>query len=159
VSEAAGFLVDTSILSVFAPDRPPVSEDMAVWMTAQGEAERLYVSVVTVSEIQRGLRKLHRAGGTARAKALAEWLRELIDLYGDRLLPIDAATAQLAGEIEEQANAGGINPGFADVLIAATAQAHGLELLTANIKHFRPLGIPCFNPIEGLPEADWTSSP
>ncbi|ABD05287.1 PilT protein-like [Rhodopseudomonas palustris HaA2] len=121
-------------------------------MIAQGEAERLHLSVVTVAEIERGLRKLARAGGTARAQALSEWLRELIDLYGDRLLPIDAATARIAGEIEDQAIANGAHPGFADVLIAATARAHALDLLTANIKHFRPLGISCFNPVDGLPD-------
>lgn len=152
MSEASGFLVDTSIVSAFAPGRTAVAEETAKWLLAQGEAERLHLSVITIAEIERGLRKLARAGGTARVKALSEWLRELIDLYGDRLLPIDAATARLAGEIEDHAIANSVHPGFADVLIAATAQAHALDLLTANIKHFRPLGIRCFNPIDGLPD-------
>lgn len=152
MSDHLGFLVDTSILSAFAPGRPAIAEKMAAWMAAQGEAERLFVSVVTVAEIERGWRKLHRAGGTARARMFSEWLHQLIDLYGDRLLAIDAAIARIAGEMEDRAMASGVHPGFADVLIAATAQAHRLTLLTANVRHFLPLGIGCFNPIDELPE-------
>ncbi|WP_322514806.1 type II toxin-antitoxin system VapC family toxin [Rhodopseudomonas palustris] len=152
MSDPSGFLVDTSIVSAFAPGRPAVAEQTARWMIAQGEAERLHLSVITVAEIERGCRKLARAGGTARAQALSAWLRELIDLYGDRLLPIDAATARIAGAIEDQAIANGVHPGFADVLIAATARAHALSVLTANISHFRPLGVSCFNPVDGLPD-------
>ena len=85
---------------------------------------------------------------------LSEWLHQLIDLYGDRLLAIDAAIARIAGEMEDRAMASGVHPGFADVLIAATAQAHRLTLLTANVRHFLPLGIGCFNPIDELPEMD-----
>ena len=152
MSEDLGFLIDTSVLSAFAPGRPAIAEQMTTWMAAQGKAGRLYLSVITVAEIERGWRKLHRVGGTARAKVLSEWLRELIDLYGDRLLAIDAETARIAGEIEDRAIASGVHPGFADVLIAATAQAHRLTLLTANVRHFQPLGMTCFNPIEGLPD-------
>jgi toxin FitB len=146
-----GYLVDTSSLSMFAPGRPAVPENITSWMTAQGNAGRLYLSVITVAEIEKGLRKLNRAGGTARSKALADWLQHLTDIYDDRLLPIDPATARIAGQIEDQAIAVGVNPGFADVLIAATARSHRLLLLTANVRHFRALGVDCVDPSEELP--------
>ena len=153
MSDAVEYLVDTSTLSVFAPGRPRVSGETTDWMKSRGDAGLLRLSVITVAEIERGIRSLHRRGGTERAKALAVWLTELVDSYGDRLLSIDAATARIAGEIEDRAMAGGVNPGFADVLIAATAQTHGLELLTSNERHFEPLGIICHNPLEELPTA------
>lgn len=146
-----GYLIDTSVLSAFAPGRPAVSKQTAIWMRAQGEAGQLHLSVITVSEIQRGLRKLQRAGGIDRAKALSGWLGDLINVYGDRLLPIDAVVARMAGDIEEQAISDGAHPDLADVLIAATARAHSLDVLTANSKHFMPLGIACFNPLQQIP--------
>jgi predicted nucleic acid-binding protein len=121
-------------------------------MQMQADAGRLHVSVVTVAEIQRGTRKLMRAGGTARAQALSEWLQSLVEVYGDRILPIDTDVAMIAGVIEDHATAAGKNPGFADVLIAATAKAHGLAVLTANVRHFQPLDVNCFNPEDGRPE-------
>jgi hypothetical protein len=120
-------------------------------MKAQADSGRLYLSVVTVAEINRGTRKLMRAGGTARAAALSEWLRSLVNVYGDRLLSIDTDVAMIAGEIEDDATAAGKNPGFADVLIAATAKAHSLAVLTANLRHFQPLNVTCFDPEGGMP--------
>lgn len=154
MSDDKGFLVDTSVLSAFAPGRPPVSRETAVWMQQQGDAMRLHVSVITVAEIQRGIRKLHRAGGVERSKDLAEWLRALIEDYGDGLLPVDATVARIAGDVEDAATSKGRHPGFADVLIAATAMAHGLVVLTDNVKHFAPLGVRCLNPVREPPEPD-----
>ncbi len=107
-----------------------------------------------VAEIQRGIRKLHRAGGVERSKDLARWLRDLIENYGDRLLPVDATVARIAGDVEDAAIGKGRHPGFADVLIAATAMAHDLTVLTDNTRHFAPLGVQCLNPVRQTPEPD-----
>jgi len=42
-------------------------------------------------------------------------------------------------------------PGFADIIIAATAQRHGLAILSRNIRHFDPLGVSAINPFDELP--------
>lgn len=146
-----GFLLDTSVLSAFAPERKATSPEISDWMTAQGEARTLYLSSITVAEVEKGICKLRRFGGIARADRLATWLDSLLSNFGDRLLAVDASVARIAGAIEDTAVARGRHPGLADVLIAATAQAHGLLLLTANGRHFEPLDIAHINPFESLP--------
>jgi predicted nucleic acid-binding protein len=140
----ARFLVDTSVLSLLAPGKSGVDPDLAAWLRAKSELLR--VSAVTIAEIEQGIRKLRRTGGTARAKALESWLDALVDGAGDRVLPLDVRTARIAGAISDRAMAAGNHPGFAGVAIAATALAHGLTLLTRNTKHFAPLGVAFADP-------------
>jgi len=54
--------------------------------------------------------------------------------------------ARRAGALSDQAKAAGNHPGFADVLIAATATVHGLAVATLNARHFAPLGVDCVDP-------------
>jgi predicted nucleic acid-binding protein len=145
----AGYLLDTTVVSLLAPDRPSTGESLAGWIRDHKDA--LHISAVTVSEIEQGICKLRRAGGIDRADALARWLDALIDNGGDRILPFDARTGRIAGGLSDRAIAAGRHPGFADVAIAATAAAHDLLLLTRNGKHFAMLGIAFSDPAEGLP--------
>ncbi len=98
-----------------------------------------------------GIGKLRRAGGTERADRLDSWLDGLLEKYADRILALDAPAARLAGNISDAAMAQGRHPGFADVAIAALAQNAGLLLLTRNLKHFKPLGVACADPLVALP--------
>jgi toxin FitB len=143
------FLLDTSVLSTFAPDKPPVPEKLAEWV--QKSAETLFVPVIALAEIEQGIRKLHRAGGTARADRLSLWLEELVTRFGDRILAVDAAVARAGGALSDTAMAAGRHPGLADILIAATAEIHGLRLLMRNKRHFTLLGIDPVDPFEELP--------
>lgn len=71
--------------------------------------------------------------------------------FQQRLLSFDESAAAAAGRLADNATAIGRHPGTADVLIAATAVANDLTLLTRNLKHFRPLGIDVVDPLEQLP--------
>jgi hypothetical protein len=71
--------------------------------------------------------------------------------HADRILPLDAHAARLAGQISDTAMAKGCHPGFADVAIAALAPHAGLLLLTCNLEHFQPLGVACVDPLVALP--------
>jgi predicted nucleic acid-binding protein len=145
----SGFLLDTSVLSLLAPGRPQPKNALAAWVRHHGD--QLYVSSVTVAEIEQGIHKLRRAGGAERAAALTRWLDALIASGGERILPLDARTARVAGALSDEALAAGRHPGFADVAIAATAVSHDLHLLTCNTKHFAPLKIVFSDPTELLP--------
>lgn len=96
-----------------------------------------------MQEIQKGAVKLRLDSDnkSKKATALSNWLDSLIEKFDDKILPVDAAVARVAGVVEATATAKGRNPGFADVLIASTAKAYDLVLLTANMKHFEPLDI------------------
>ncbi|PYB71406.1 VapC toxin family PIN domain ribonuclease [Rhizobium wuzhouense] len=141
-SLSSGFLIDTNIISLFSPDRKPApSEAMRMWFREQGDI--LYVSTITLAEIEKGVRRLHRLGGVDRAQRLSAWLDSITETFGDHVLPVDPIVARIAGGLDDVATATGAHPGFADILIAATAKAYGLTLITANLRHFMPLGVAC----------------
>ena len=137
----SGYLLDTNVVSDLAPGKPGVSKLFAAWMQHQGQQNGLFISSITVSEIKKGVSKLRRSGAERRADALDVWLSDLVFNFADRILPIDVAVALAAGEMADAATAKGRDPGFADILIAATANAHGLTLVTRNIKHFENLDV------------------
>jgi predicted nucleic acid-binding protein len=141
---AEAYLLDTSVLSLAAPGRPPLPSAVAARL--QGRDSPIFICSITIVEIQQGVEKLRRAGGLARADGLERWLLETIEQFGDRLLTFDKDCARAAGRTADAAIAKGVHPGFADVAIAATAEAHGLTVLTRNLKHFIPLGVACFDP-------------
>ncbi|MGI9169008.1 MAG: type II toxin-antitoxin system VapC family toxin [Caulobacteraceae bacterium] len=143
---SAGWLLDTSVLSSLAPYRPVIDTHLADWLRAR--AESLYLSAVTVVEIEQGVRKLRRAGGADRADRLTAWLDVVIAGSGDRILSLDRKVSRIAGALSDQALAAGRHPGFADIAIAATALAHDLVLLTRNAKHFGPLGVHFTDPAD-----------
>jgi hypothetical protein len=76
-----------------------------------------------------------------------------LHLYGERILPFDVPAARIAGALSDVARSKGQAPGFADVAIAATAKRRGLTILTTNVRHFAPLGVPFLDPFAGLPPA------
>jgi len=150
-----GYLMDTSIVSAFAPGKPPLPASTAAWM--HSNADLMFVPALAIQELRKGIAKLDRLGGHERAARLLAWLERIPETYGDRVLDVNPAVAMTAGVMEDDATAAGRNPGLADILVAATARTHSLWLLTANTRHFQPLGVGCTNPLKeplgGLPPA------
>jgi toxin FitB len=144
------YLVDTNVLSAAAPSRP-VPSALVEWMDAHSAA--LFMSAVTVAEIEDGTAKLLREGASRKSADLTAWLETVLHLYGDRILAFDAATARIAGALSDRARGLGHAPGLADVIIAATAKRHGLTVLTRNIRHLEPLDVPVVDPFVKLPLA------
>jgi predicted nucleic acid-binding protein len=75
------------------------------------------------------------------AKRWPFWLERLIDVYSDRILPVDVAVARLWGRLSARIG----HPGN-DLIIAATALEHGLTVATRNVRHFIPTGAAIENP-------------
>ena len=145
-----GYLLDTSVVSILAPGRESfVPTPFSEWL--QTHHQQLYLPCVAIAEMAQGIGKLRRAGGVERAERLDHWLDGLLNVYADRILPLDAQAARLAGDISDAAIARGRHPGFAHVAIAALAQNAGMLLLTCNLKHFEPLGVVCVDPLVQLP--------
>jgi toxin FitB len=140
------YLIDTNVLSALAPGRAQVSPGVAAWL--KQESERLFLSAVTIAEIEAGVAKLRRLDANGRATALESWLNRLLATNADQILPLDVEAARLAGRLIDRARASGVNPGFADIAIAATAHVRGYTVLTANGRHFTPLGVAVLNPFE-----------
>ena len=111
----------------------------------------LHLSVVTVAEIEDGIGKAAREGASQKAMRLSEWLETVLHLYSARILPVDVEVARLAGRLSDVARGRGHAPGFADLLVAATARAHGHIVLTRSLRHFAPMGVAAHDPFAGLP--------
>jgi predicted nucleic acid-binding protein len=143
-----GWLLDTNILSAFAPSKPAVPPKVASWFNAR--TDDLYLSAITAAEIEAGISKLRRTGSGRRADELHDWFERMLSFYTDRVLPFDLDAARVAGMLSDMAQAQGRHPGFADVAIAAIANSRGLAILTLNLHHFDPLGIETFNPFNAV---------
>ena len=139
------FLIDTDVLSALRRgERHPAA---ARWLEAQRTSD-LYLSVVTIGEVERGIEQQQRRNPTF-AGELAGWLDRVLAWYGDRVLPVDLATAQRWGRLSAA-----LRHESADLLIAATALEHGLTVVTRNVKHFEPAAVSVFNPFaQGDPDA------
>ena len=144
------YLVDTNVISAISPNRP-ASAALVEWMDAQSAS--LFLSVITVAEIEDGIAKLRRERATRRSRDLAQWLEAVLHLYGDRVLAVDTPTARVAGRLSDRARGQGHAPGFADIVIAATARQHALTILSRNARHFAPLGVPVLDPFVELPSS------
>ncbi len=131
------FLLDTNVLSALR--RRERNPEAVRWVAAQRTTD-LYVSVVTVGEIERGIMQQERRHPPF-ASELATWLDRVLAWYGDRVLPFDISTAKRWGRLS--ANLGHDS---ADLLIAATALEHGLAVVTRNVRHFVPTGVPTVSP-------------
>ncbi len=111
----------------------------------------LFVSVITIAEVEDGIARSARVGATAKAARLREWLELVAHLHGARVLPLDLAAARLVGVLGDRARAVGQAPGFEDLAIAAIAQVRGLTVLTRNVRHFEGLGGAVIDPFAALP--------
>jgi len=143
------YLLDTCIVSHRSPVQSRHDRIVAEWLRRHGES--CYLSVVTLTEIAHGIAWSRHRGATANAARLQTWLEETIDLHGDRILPIDREIALRAGALLSTARAAGSAPDTEDAWIAATAELHGLTVLTFNEADFRPLGVAFRNPLTDPP--------
>ena len=129
-------LLDTVIVSELRRARP--DPGVTRWMSKQAD-DQLYLSIVTLGEVERGIEK-RRADDPEFAATLAAWLENLARLYADRILPVTPAIARRWGRLSAQ-----LGHDCADLLIAATALTHGLAVVTRNTKHFEPAGVAVVN--------------
>jgi predicted nucleic acid-binding protein len=131
------FLVDTDVLSALARRRR--NANVVSWLGRQRSGD-LFVSVISIGEIERGI-ALQRRANPEFAATLAAWLDRLLAAYGDRILPFDLAAARRWGQLSAVLGHEG-----ADMQIAATALELGLTVATRNVSDFERTGVAVFNP-------------
>ena len=133
-------LLDTCVLSELR--RPKGHPGVRRAVDALDNAA-LFVSVVSIGEIAKGIALLKES---QNKRALRGWLQALERDYADRLLPVDLETSHIWGELTAAAQKSGKTVPASDGLIAATAQRHGLHIMTRNTEHFEPTGVLLINP-------------
>jgi predicted nucleic acid-binding protein len=136
------FLLDTDVLSALAKRRRDAN--VVAWVARQRRGD-LFISVVSIGEIERGI-ALQRGRDQNFASTLAIWLDQVLNVYGDRILPFDLASARRWGQLSAA-----LGHHSADLQIAATALEHGLTVVTRNVSHFEPAGVPILDPFAAPP--------
>lgn len=137
----SGFLLDTNVISMLSPSRSKAPQGFLDWLERMDGEGRVFLSVVSIHEIEKGVALLAHKGETAKAAGLQAWLAGLVAIYDDKIIPIDTEAAALAGRLEAKANSAGHDPGMADAAIAGIVLARDLTVVTNNTRHFLPFGI------------------
>ncbi len=142
------YLLDTNIVSLLDARRQATAPELVAWLDRNGAF--LFLSAMTIAEMQAGILKLRREGKDARAEEIDALLAAILADFGDRVLPMDAAVALRLAQLAEAARPQVVE--LADLVIAATASVHGLTVLTRNIRHFTPTGVDARGPLMSLPD-------
>ncbi len=131
------YLLDTVVMSELRKrQRDP---GVVAWLSEQN-SDDLYLSVISLAEIERGI-SMRQKDNALFARRLQGWLEGLLSLYGQRILPVDGAIARRWGQLSA-----GIGHHGADLMIAATALEHGLQVVTRNVRQFLTTGVEVVNP-------------
>jgi toxin FitB len=126
------FLLDTNVVSEWTKPHP--NRGVIEWLTKVNEDD-VFLSVVTFAELRHGIERLPPS---ARRKRLDDWLRnELPTRFEGRIALVDGAVADEWGRLVARHEAAGRPIHAMDALIAATAQVHGLTLVTRNVSDFK----------------------
>jgi tRNA(fMet)-specific endonuclease VapC len=135
------FLLDTCVISELVARQPNM--DVMRWVDGQDE-ERLYLSVITIGEIKKGIERLP---DSERRRELVAWLEDdLLIRFGDRILPIDTGVMLAWGELSAKLEKNGRGMPAVDSLLAATALHRGLRLVTRDEDDFANSGVGVVNP-------------
>lgn len=140
------FLLDTNVVSELRRPRPHGA--VVAWMQDQPDSH-LFVSAVTLGEIQAGI-ELTRQQDAAKASTIESWLDQVESVWN--VLPMNAAVFRAWARLMH----GRSDTLYEDAMIAATAQVHGLTVVTRNVGDFRALGMSPFNPFDTAPPAPHT---
>lgn len=131
------FILDTNVVSsVRRPDRAP---QVAAWLEAQNEGD-LFLSVITLGEIERGIR-LQEPRNPDFAADLRRWLDRTVLIFADRVIAFTAADALVWGDLSARIGHSG-----ADLMIAAQAIGRDAAVVTGNAADFAPTGARVVDP-------------
>ncbi|MBT1074295.1 type II toxin-antitoxin system VapC family toxin [Geobacter grbiciae] len=135
------FLLDTCLISELVKKEPSTS--VIDWLD-QCDEQTLFLSVLTLGELQKGISKLSAGRKRDELQAWAEF--DLTARFEGRILDLDRETAVAWGRLIGEAEREGIRLPVMDALIAATAAVHGLVVVTRNVKDMERCRARVFNP-------------
>ena len=132
------YLLDTNVVSELRKPRPHGA--VLTWLQARDDGE-LHLSAVTIGEIQAGI-ELTRQQDAPKAQAIEAWLEQVATTWN--VLPMDAPAFRAWARLMHRRS----DTVTEDAMIAATAQMHGLTVVTRNVADLKPFGVPLLNPFE-----------
>ena len=137
------FVLDTNVVSELRKVRLGKADTNVTAWTESVDAAELFVSAITIVELELGVRSIERKDASQGA-LLRSWLEQhVLPEFSRRTLPVDTAVAQRCARLHVPDKRG-----ERDALIAATALVHGMTVVTRNVADFKPTGVPLVNPWE-----------
>jgi predicted nucleic acid-binding protein len=135
------YLIDTNVISEARKQQRADAGVQAFWADTAINNTPLFLPALVIGELRRGVDLIRHRGDLQQAQHLERWLSEVLDLYGERVLALDADAAQLWGRLRVP------DPGHAlDKQIAALALLHDLTVVTRNTRDFAATGVRLLNP-------------
>jgi predicted nucleic acid-binding protein len=132
------YLLDTNVISELRKGER-ADPNVSAWFAGLAD-EEIYLSVLTIGEIRRGVESVRRRDPDSAA-ALDSWLVRLSEAHRDRILPVDRAIAEEWGRLSVPDPLPVI-----DRLLAATAKVTGLTLVTRNVADVEMTGVELIDP-------------
>ena len=137
------YLIDTNVISEYRKKNKANKGVKIFFRHVIQQRARVFLSVVTVGELQRGVELIRHRGDDKQAKLLEKWLSSILDGFQDYILDIDKDTAQVWGKLRVPHHENAL-----DKQIAATALVYDLTLVTRNETHFDGTCVKTINPFE-----------
>ena len=135
------YLVDTNVITEARKKSKANTGVRAFFKQAIEDEIRIFISVVTVGELRRGVESIRYRGDVRQANQLEKWLENLMAEYQDHILDINQDIAQLWGRLRAPHPENAL-----DKQIAATALIYELTVVTRNQKDFVKTGVRVLNP-------------
>lgn len=135
------FVLDTNVVSELRKVQSgKANPNVARWAESV-DAGTLFVSVITILELEIGVLRAERRDARQGAVLRAWFENKVLPEFSGRTLSIDTTVARRCARMHVP------DPrSERDALIAATADVHGMTVVTANAGDFSPTGVPVFNP-------------
>lgn len=139
------YLIDINVISEARKKNKADPGVLSFFARVEAEGTPVYLSVVTVGELRRGIELIRHRGDASQARQLESWLQTVLTEYADCILSMDENIAQLWGRLRVP------HPEHAlDKQIAATALIHDLTVVTRNRRDFEETGVRVLNPFASL---------
>lgn len=135
------YLIDTDVISEARKKDRADAGVRRFFKRIAIEKTPIYLSVITIGELRRGIELIRHRGDTAQARQLETWLETVARDYADFILELDLDSAQIWGKLRVPHPENAL-----DKLIAAKALTHGLTVVTRNERHYNGTGVTVLNP-------------
>lgn len=139
-------VLDTNVVS--EARKSSCDPNVKAWLAAQA-TDQLFISAITILEIQRGIGLAAQRGDGTQSRVLHRWLEDMVlPAFAGRILPMDHIVARRAATLHWADSRD-----YRDPVIAATGLVHGAAVATRNVKHLEASGVEVVNPWEGMKDA------